>query len=310
MKKYLPLLICGSLLFVGAGCTSSATTPTAPSQPSTPTAPTAPTSPSTTTNASYSCDGGKTIDATYAQGAAASAPSAGQPPTPTGSVALKLSDGRNLTLAQTISADGARYASTDGSIVFWNKGNGLTFTESNTETYTGCIEVTPDLGGLSEVYESGAKGFSLRYPTGYTVDDAYAYQALGPGKDIAGVKFTIPPSLATGTNLAADTYVSVEQIPQTQTCTADLFLEAGATIKTTDENGTTYSVGTLTDAGAGNRYEETVYALPGTNPCMAVRYFVHYGVLENYPTGTVQQFDEAALLKQFDAIRQTLVIAQ
>jgi hypothetical protein len=69
-------------------------------------------------------------------------------------------------------------------------------------------------------------------------------------------------------------------------------------------------VASTTGAAAGNRYEETVYAIPGTNPCVAVRYFVHYGVIENYPPGTVRQFDKQALLDQFDRIRRTLVVNQ
>ena len=70
----------------------------------------------------------------------------------------------------------------------------------------------------------------------------------------------------------------------------------------------TYSVASSTGAAAGNRYEETVYALPGTNHCIAVRYFIHYGVIENYPVGLVREFDKKSLLKEFDTIRRTLNI--
>jgi hypothetical protein len=78
--------------------------------------------------------------------------------------------------------------------------------------------------------------------------------------------------------------------------------------KETIDQGVTYSVSSSMGAGAGNRYEETVYALVGTRPCFAVRYFVHYGAIENYPSGTIQQFNKQALLKEFDSIRRTLVI--
>jgi hypothetical protein len=53
-----------------------------------------------------------------------------------------------------------------------------------------------------------------------------------------------------------------------------------------------------------------VYAIPGTKPCTAVRYFIHYSVFENYPPGTVKAFDHAALVATFDAIRRTLRINQ
>ena len=50
-----------------------------------------------------------------------------------------------LYLPQTISASGARYANTDESVVFWNKGDTAFITEndSNNITYKDCIVVSP-----------------------------------------------------------------------------------------------------------------------------------------------------------------------
>jgi hypothetical protein len=151
-------------------------------------------------------------------------------------------------------------------------------------------------------------GFSIRLPNGYTTDESYTYQALGPGKDILGTKFIIPASIATGTNLSNDSYISVEQIPNVSDCSASLFVSPGTVVKKVIENTMTYSVATSNDAGAGNRYDVTVYALPGTSPCLAVRYFIHYSAYENYPPGTITKFDEGALVAQFDQIRRTLVV--
>jgi len=260
----------------------------------------------------FQCNDGKTIDASFYKGPEAPRPNPGEPPTSTGSVFLTLSDGRSMDLAQTISADGARYVNSNESFVFWNKGNGALVLENNEQkNYIGCILVAPDPGNLPNVYENRAQGFSLRYPNGYSVNKEYVYQALGPNKDISGVSFTIPQDMAEGTNLGADTYLSVEQIPQTQQCSANLFLaNQNEQARTIDENDMTYSFASSTDAGTGNRYEEAVYALPGTNPCMAMRYFIHYSVFENYPAGTVTEFNKQAILDQFDAIRKTLTIAQ
>ena len=277
----------------------------------------------------YSCDASKTIDASFFSGSSAQAPTPkpGQPPTPTGYVQISLSDGRAMTLPQTISADGARYANDDESFVFWSKGNGaLVLERSQEKSFIGCVQVAADPGSLPAVYSSGAEGFSIRLPSlststphgdasDYSVDERYAYQELGPGKDIGGVKFTIPGALAAGTNLGADSYLSVEEIPLKpgQTCSARRFLDAGALplhTATITDAGVEYSMASSTGAGAGNRYEETVYALPGTNPCMAVRYFIHYGVFENYPAGAVRPFDEQGIIKQFDVIRRTLVVNQ
>lgn len=141
----------------------------------------------------------------------------------------------------------------------------------------------------------------------YTVDKTYTYQ-LAPGKIITGTKFTIPEVLAKGTNLSSDTYISKESLLDTKECTASIFLDGSHEAVKLKENNVTYSVASTTGAGAGNRYEETVYAILGTSPCKAVRYFVHYGVIQNYDPGTVKEFDKEALLKEFDDIRHTLVL--
>lgn len=274
--------------------------------------PVAPTVPEPIASIAYSCNGGKAFIASFYKGPSKPAASSTTPPTPSGSVTLKFSDGSTMSLAQTISADGARYANPDESFVFWGKGNGALVLEHNAEkTYIGCIAIAPEPSNVSLplFYSNSQAGFSIRLPQGFTVDETYAYQELGPKKTIHGIKFTIAPSMATGTNLAGDSYISVEEIPQTAECSANLFLDGVKAVTATD-GANTYSVATSTGAGAGNRYEEVVYAIPSTNPCVAVRYWVHYGVFENYPAGSVEHFDGQALLATLDAVRRTLVVVQ
>jgi len=225
------------------------------------------------------------------------------------SVALTLSDGRSMTLPHAISADGARYSNADESFVFWNKGNTAFVQEGNAQTYQGCMLVAPDPGSLPQTYADADRGFSLRYPSGYTVNTAYDYQEMGPGKDIHGVSFVIGTAMASGTNLSSyDTGVSVEQIPNAQSCDATLFLDSPQNVRTVTDGGTTYSVADMSGAGAGNLYDETIYAIPGTSPCIAVHYMIHSSQIANYPPGTKTPFDKAALVAQFDAIRRTLTL--
>lgn len=57
-------------------------------------------------------------------------------------VDLKLIDGRNMSIPHAISASGARYAKSDESFVFWNKGDTAFVTEgatSSVETYSNCV---------------------------------------------------------------------------------------------------------------------------------------------------------------------------
>jgi hypothetical protein len=169
--------------------------------------------------------------------------------------------------------------------------------------------VTPDQSGLPQLYENKSEGFSIRVPGDYSVKE-YT-NSVSTNKNIHGIEFTLPKSISDETNLSSDSFISVESIPSNTTCTADMFLDRTANgVTSVTEGDITYSVASSSDAAAGNRYEQTVYALPWTHPCIAVRYFLHWGVFENYPTGTKKEFDKAAILSTFDKIRKTLIINQ
>ena len=55
-------------------------------------------------------------------------------------VELTLSDERNMLLMQVVSASGARYANTDESFVFWNKGDTAFVTEGDKTTFADCVK--------------------------------------------------------------------------------------------------------------------------------------------------------------------------
>jgi len=266
----------------------------------------------------FTCDGGKTIRAAFYRGAQKTeAQGPGMPPVPNGSVELVLSDGRFMTLPQTISASGIRYANAGEAIIFWSKGNTAFIQEEvNLEqqtTYAGCIatQTLPDEENWG-TFASSTLGVSVRYPRGYALQSPYQYTGIGPGKEISGIKFIIPASVAEGTNLSDfDTGVSVEELSSAGGCTGKKFLGEGAvSTSTAVENGTTYSVAQGMGAGAGNLYEEIVYAIPGTSPCIAVRYLIHSMQIANYPPGIVRVFDRDALLKDFDGVRRSLILGK
>jgi len=153
--------------------------------------------------------------------------------------------------------------------------------------------------------------FSISYPSNYMLDEEYTYDAF-EGKPISGVKFAVPASLTDGTNLSSDSGVSIEWLPRAQSCTGDIYVLANVRAVDMTVGSTTYSVATSSDAGAGNLYEEMVYAIEGSKPCTAVRYFIHSSNISNFPAegeeGAVREFDRAALLRQFDSIRDALVL--
>lgn len=275
-------------------------------------------------NATYICKGNKIIGAKfYLQSAEQPKVTiTNEPPVPTGSVDITLSDGRSLHLAQTISGSGVRYSNTDESFIFWTKGNDVIVLEDNEEkNFIDCeVRARPLTSNSTSTkkFLYDAEDFSIILPRfttppeltrtdSYTVDTSHSY-GLIPGESITGVKFTIPSTVTQGTNLSKDTYFSVEKIPKATKCSADMFFEEKVTPILSTENKITYSTASTTGAGAGNRYEETVYAIQGKNMCLAVRYYIHYSVFENYPKGSIKEFNHSLLIDSFDTIRKTLTI--
>jgi membrane-bound inhibitor of C-type lysozyme len=79
----------------------------------------------------YACDNNMTITAAYYEGPKQPPVPAGQMPQPTGSAVVSLDGEASTTFKQTISADGARYANSDESLVFWSKGNQVLILRNN-----------------------------------------------------------------------------------------------------------------------------------------------------------------------------------
>jgi hypothetical protein len=156
------------------------------------------------------------------------------------------------------------------------------------------------------LYHDTKMHFAIAYPPHWTVNAAYTDTTMGPGKEIHGVAFTVSATRIKGTNLAGDTSLDVLSMPGA--CDASRFVDSPQDVKTVTLSGRTYSTATASGAAAGNRYEETIYALQGTSPCLAVRYYVHYSAIENYPAGTVKEFDSDALKKTFGRMRRSLAI--
>lgn len=149
--------------------------------------------------------------------------------------------------------------------------------------------------------------FTVTYPRGYSVEEGYVNE-IAPGRRAEGVKFVVNPSLAAGTNLSADSFVSVEWLPTLMACDAAPYLSNPVIAPPVHEGDRTYLVAMSSGAGAGNFYEETVYARRGDKGCVAVRYRIHSTNIGNYDPGTVRVFDKQKLLEQFDGIRRSVTL--
>jgi hypothetical protein len=168
------------------------------------------------------------------------------------------------------------------------------------------------------IYRNNDIGYSITLTTElssttndalFQVDESHTYTAYESGELIPGVKFIIPRVMTTGTNLSGNSYISVEQLVNEKVCDAVAFIGAPRVESSTVYDGTQmYSFASSSEGAAGSRYEEYVYALSGSSPCTAVRYFIQYSALENYEPGAVQAFNRTKLLKDFDDIRRSLVM--
>lgn len=163
------------------------------------------------------------------------------------------------------------------------------------------------LGSTSTRYSNTMFGFEVLIPVGFTVDEAYLNQDMGPGKEIPGVAFRIPESMTTGTNLSPDSHVAVERLVQTE-CDQDLFIDTPLSSSEIVVGDIHYTKVTGSGAGAGNRYEESIYMTQKEDMCYALRYFIHSTNIENYDKGSVKEYDHTAVMTAFEGILNSLSI--
>jgi hypothetical protein len=122
----------------------------------------------------------------------------------------------------------------------------------------------------------------------------------------------VPLGLWQGTNLSSDSGISVEELPAKENCSAHAFIDPLSKVKDRPftDMGVQYFVASSSGAGAGNIYEEIVYVLPYSNPCVGIRYFIHSTNIGNYPPGSVEEYNRKQLLSEFDKIRESLVLGR
>jgi len=148
--------------------------------------------------------------------------------------------------------------------------------------------------------------FSISYPMDYRRDEALIADNKQGG--IHAYYFWIPDRFVKGTNLSPDKKLSVEVNTTARICTPDLFQDSTTGYHVETVGSLTFNVSKTGDAGAGNFYEDDVYAVANSKPCVAVRYFIHSHNIMNYDPGSVRAFDAAGLAREFDEIRKSLVV--
>jgi hypothetical protein len=174
-----------------------------------------------------------------------------------------------------------------------------TTTTSTTTAPADIIAGTPN-----QTYTNSHLSFSIEYPATASATSDFSSGFL-PLTQTPVIAFELPRSMFSGTNLAeAGVYIGATTTPSVMsTCTQQVQGETATTSQTV--GGQNFSVFTSTDAAAGNRYQEKTFRAFQNGSCLEIVELLHYGVIENYPPGTVQQFDEAKFSGILDSIVQT-----
>jgi hypothetical protein len=168
-------------------------------------------------------------------------------------------------------------------------------------------------GTVSQIFNYGDP--QGRFSLSYSDDFVPAYYNGGEvtkGPPVFALQY-IDTQQLTSTNLSEVYFLlDVSDDPQNvETCTQPLSLGAPETVLgDTTVNGVNFTKSEATGVGAGNVYEQVYLRAVHNDSCYEVTYFVHYGNIGNYPTGTVTEFDRTALYQQLDEILASLILKQ
>ncbi len=157
-----------------------------------------------------------------------------------------------------------------------------------------------------KTYASIERGFSVKHPEDFSVDQEYAYKGLGKNRTIRGVSFVPNETYTAGTNLSSLTKLSVETVPNVTSCAPDKFLYKPQARQSLTEEGKKYDFAMEREVKRGVVREERVYTLSDSSPCVAVRYTVYSALIQVDDPAAVKPFDEQKLLQTFDTLRHSL----
>ncbi len=163
-------------------------------------------------------------------------------------------------------------------------------------------------GSRLNTYADFNLGLSVRYPSDFVVNERYYYSGMGLDNQIQGVSFSVPESKLKGTNLLQGTKASVEVIPNMPTCNVRLFLSDPTNIRSFLEDDVLYSSALKKTNDRHNEYEELVYAITGSSPCVAIRYLIKTAPVTSYNAASVSLYNRKDLLSAFDTMRRSLVV--
>ncbi len=162
-----------------------------------------------------------------------------------------------------------------------------------------------------QTYANSDVGFSIAYPLDFATDEGEGTTTdwrvnASTTKGREPFVLSIPKAFEPQTNFA-DAKLTIGESDDDAAVAYCLVPDpsgAPAAATTTKTIGaTTFTVFTMSDAGAGNRYETTSYRTIRAGACYAIEYTIHSTELANYPASYhLSPFDEAKVKDVLDRI--------
>lgn len=170
-----------------------------------------------------------------------------------------------------------------------------------TGTYQQYTAINPQMSA----WRDATHKIALTYPSDRAASSPSPSGALLVGEPRG--RIDLAPATFSGTNLieAAVIIGASRQPIATSNCTKPQPWEMRAESQTL--GGETFSVFTGIGAAAGNRYESTSYRLLKQGTCYEIQTLIHSGVFENYPKGTVREFDMTTTKNELTSIVKTVI---
>jgi hypothetical protein len=159
-------------------------------------------------------------------------------------------------------------------------------------------------------YTDPQYGFSLSYPVKAAVEtDA---QENGQLDMIPVAAVVVSPNLAAfqGTNLG-DASVSVgvsANAAIVAACAAATAAQGEKPAGTVTLGSVKFARFTFEDAAMGNRYASTLYRAVDGGACYEIAEFLHWAAIENFPAGSVKEFDRPKIEAQLRAITRSFAL--
>jgi hypothetical protein len=147
-------------------------------------------------------------------------------------------------------------------------------------------------------------GFSLRVPLSASVEpDTQENGQLDLIAD-AAVVVSIDPNDFKGTNLGnASVSVGVSKDPDiVAACGAGQAAQGEKPAGNATLGGIKFTRFTFEDAGAGNRYNSTIYRATSGGNCYELVEFLHWAAMDNFSPGAIKEFDRAKIEAELHTI--------